>query len=261
MALTLPKKSAEASLEAALRTGSRHGVRTLGAARWTGTLDTIERLLGTTVGPVSSRTLDTLSRHVRQVFHAASVPVQLSEQRRSFRLSLTEVSEADYDLVASLRNSQLPKSRSGSLPKVGISAVAAHEFCRWLGGNLPTAREWTQAAKGDLRAALQGKSGAPLDLGLIANLHRTSTAPSLEAVGSRQHGSLGLFDIFGNAAEWTRTLPGGADCNDATCLSAADRVVTKGGYYMTSPGLVSPTYEGKANPSNGAPTVGFRCAF
>lgn len=97
-------------------------------------------------------------------------------------------------------------------PVISVTRQAAEAYCEWLsmrtGGRyrLPTDAEWQRAA--ELAAA------GPTDVASLA-WHAGNSAGKTHRVGSRAPDALGLYDLFGNAAEWvaptaSRVVRGGS---------------------------------------------------
>lgn len=129
-----------------------------------------------------------------------------------FEITRYEITNAQYNLCVengpcspprkvSSDNSEAynPSFFSDDYPVVTVSASAAVTFCQWMGGRLPSEREWEKAARGpDGRRYPWGNR---LDMAR-ANLY--SGGPT--KVGSYLTGAsfYGLMDMAGNVAEFTR---------------------------------------------------------
>lgn len=92
-------------------------------------------------------------------------------------------------------------------PVISVSRAAAEAFCEWLSAatgqryRLPTEAEWLHAA--------QASAGATGETGLDdVAWHDGNASGTTHPVGSREPDALGLYDIFGNAAEWVMTDDG-----------------------------------------------------
>ena len=109
---------------------------------------------------------------------------------------------------------------------ISIARPAADAFCAWLSKTtgrqyrLPTEAEWAHAA------ALATGS-VPLTPDRRDNLawHAGNSLGTAHAVARKQPDALGLFDLFGNAAEW---------------VVADEGAVTRGGSFRDPPDRVGP---------------------
>jgi formylglycine-generating enzyme required for sulfatase activity len=110
---------------------------------------------------------------------------------------------------------------------ISIAKPAAEAFCAWLSTKtgksyrLPTEAEWAHAAA----LAAGGTALAPDRRDAIA-WHRGNAVAKAHPVGKREPDALGLFDLFGNAAEWVTTADGDS--------------VTRGGSFRDPPDRVGP---------------------
>jgi formylglycine-generating enzyme required for sulfatase activity len=110
---------------------------------------------------------------------------------------------------------------------ISIARPAAEAFCAWLSSKtgrsyrLPTEAEW-------IHAATLAAGGTPLFTERLDALawHRGNSVSKAHPVGKRQPDALGLFDLFGNAAEWVTTPDG--------------TLVTRGGSFRDPPERVGP---------------------
>jgi hypothetical protein len=122
----------------------------------------------------------------------------------------------------------------GRLPVFRVTAEEAQRFAAWLGGLLPTVRQWDRAAgysrhkgKGPFR---EPPEGTPLPRVAV---NRIQDGPMPAGAAEDDVSPLGVRDLAGNGREFTRNLAGdpGRTVADAT---EADRVILRGRLYTLS---------------------------
>jgi formylglycine-generating enzyme required for sulfatase activity len=107
---------------------------------------------------------------------------------------------------------------------ISIARGAAQTFAEWLSARtghryrLPTEAEWVHAA------SLAGGSELTRERIDAIAWHRDNAERKTHPIASREPDALGLFDLFGNAAEWVMTEDGG--------------FVTRGGSFRDDPAAV-----------------------
>ncbi|MEY2745897.1 MAG: hypothetical protein RL112_939 [Planctomycetota bacterium] len=103
-------------------------------------------------------------------------------------------------------------------PVISVSPKGAGEFCKWLSTKtglrfrLPSEAEWQHAARGD-QPGEWGFAGGEAALGGHAwhagnSMDDEDMRLETRAVGLKAANAHGLFDMHGNAAEWTLALDG-----------------------------------------------------
>ena len=111
-------------------------------------------------------------------------------------------------------------------PAISVTRAAAEAFTKWLSQKtgrvyrLPTEAEWVHAATLAAGAA-GGVRGAQRDA--IA-WHRDNASGRTHPVAAKNADRLGLFDLFGNAAEWVATSDGALVTRGGSFRDAADSI-------------------------------------
>ncbi len=100
---------------------------------------------------------------------------------------------------------------NGRLPVMAVHVEDADRFARWLGGKLPSAREWDKAAgrfedhPGEGPYAADWKPALDVDKNQIA-IGRFDQGPLPVGMASKDHSRFGCRDMAGNGLEWTRDV-------------------------------------------------------
>jgi serine/threonine-protein kinase len=150
---------------------------------------------------------------------------------------------------------------SSRLPVTGVTWDDAAAYARWAGGRLPSEEEWEFAARGtdgrrypwgdDWRAGLANADAEGRTRGGVAEVGRYAGASPF-----------GVFDMAGNAWEWTASrldaYPGGR----LPAQETGDLRVIRGGYWGGRSQYVTATYRGRVprGDTQNIGNTGFRCA-
>ena len=171
-------------------------------------------------------------------------------------------------------------------PVVRVSWLKANEFCRWIGQEsdvrcaLPTEAQWEWAARagsdGDFWFGTADDDFAPFanladrasQSGRMNPFLRTSRFNDGQSVtsevGRYKSNAWGLFDMHGNAAEWTRTAyrPYPYDAGDgrdgAGQGGTAEPMVVRGGSWRDRPNRARSAFRQAYPPYQRVHNVGFR---
>jgi formylglycine-generating enzyme required for sulfatase activity len=115
-------------------------------------------------------------------------------------------------------------------PVISVTRQASQAFAEWLSKKtgkkyrLPTEAEWAHAA-----ALAADKNAVGTERFEALSWHRGNASARTHPVATKAGDALGLFDLFGNAAEWVTAGPGGNDT-----------LVTRGGSFRDGPEALGP---------------------
>jgi formylglycine-generating enzyme required for sulfatase activity len=195
----------------------------------------------------------------------------------NFEMEVYEVSNEQYHLCVAARACERPKferrrfddKNKSKHPVVGVSAVQAADYCRWLGRRLPTELEWEQAARGNQDKGRLWPWGNTKPTHQHANIilsgeNLKSTVP----VSNNPDGGSpeGVYNLVGNVWEWTssyfnesyltseqKQVWNGEEQN----LDDRDQLVIRGGSWKDE--MESITNRSPVGGHDGNDFVGIRC--
>ncbi len=132
--------------------------------------------------------------------------------------------------------------KGAQLPVESVDWNQAAEYCRRVGGRLPTEKEWEYAA----RAGSTGARYGALD---AVAWHGGNSGNTTHPVGQKQANAWGLYDMLGNVWEWTAD-----DYN-------SERKVLRGGSWSVIIRYVRVSFRDGLMPALSDVNAGFRCVW
>lgn len=166
---------------------------------------------------------------------------------KDFYIGKYEVTQKQYQSVMGTNPSSF---KGNNLPVEEVTWYNADDFCRKVGGRLPTDAEWGYAAKGGNKSNGYEYSGSN-NLNAVGWFYYNS-GNTTHAVGAKQANELGIYDMSGNVREW---------CSDWHPNYVGSARVDRGG--SLSHGAVGCRVANRNNysPSSSSSNLGFRVAF
>ena len=164
-------------------------------------------------------------------------------------MQMINISTADLQLEY-INAAWQPKSGKENYPMVMVSYYGANEFCRWMGGKLPTEMQWYFAAKGGRKTKNYVYAGSNnLD---EVGWYKGNCEGHSHEVGQKKPNELEIYDMSGNAWEW---------CLNDSLKSDEDFCVHMGGSWFPGeqPSQISAHYGNQ--PTHFSNSVGFRIVF
>jgi len=155
----------------------------------------------------------------------------------------------------------------------------ALEYCHWKGGRLPYEAEWEKAARAGSKTAYPWGNKVDCQQAIVDDGKTSGSVPDEPdgcgedrtwPVGSRKANAFGLYDMHGNAGEWTANwyAPGAIEKLYAKSnLSGPERgrkKVVRGGSWDENTGNLRSSYRNTKRPVSGESiygSIGFRCVY
>jgi formylglycine-generating enzyme required for sulfatase activity len=169
-----------------------------------------------------------------------------------FWLSKTPVTQRAYRQVTGKEPSSF---KGANRPVESVTWYEAREYCRAIGGRLPTEAEWESAARAGSTQARYG------DVDRVA-WYGTNSGGKTHDVGQKQPNAFGLYDMLGNVWQWTADwfsdYQRSRDRDPAGPRSGEYRVV-RGGSFHDDPESVRVSVRFQFEPGDRDLSLGFRC--
>jgi formylglycine-generating enzyme required for sulfatase activity len=198
----------------------------------------------------------------------------------SFRMDRHEVTNAQFEALlgknphwgdgecfvwsgVSWRRGVLPQSfRESRQPAVCVEYDQARAYCAATGGRLPTEAEWEYAARAGSHGRLTWKEGAA---GIATHAWIMENGGYMtHSVAAKLPNAWGLYDMLGNAWEWTADWYGAGYYEKSprkapTGLPDGAYRTYRGGGWFTSGRLLSVSARGNVAAQTERSALGFRC--
>lgn len=152
-------------------------------------------------------------------------PVTVS---KAFWMAESEVTQASYQRLTGTNPSRF---KGDALPVHNLNWYEAADYCRLVGGRLPTEAEWEYASRAGGRSARYGS------LTEIA-WHQANSAGLPHPVKLKAPNQFGLYDMIGNVLEWTSDWYGRYDPTprvDPKGPGSGETKVLRGGSWSLAP--------------------------
>jgi hypothetical protein len=233
--------------------------------------------LAAVLGTIAISTTGVLAYPYLLRWQATSLVKIVKISAGNFEMEVYEVSNEQYHLCVAARACERPKferrrfddKNKSKHPVVGVSAVQAADYCRWLERRLPTELEWEQAARGNQDKGRLWPWGNTKPTRQQANIILSGERPkSTVPVSNNPDGRSpeGVYNLVGNVWEWTssyfnesyptleqKQVWSGEEQN----LDDRDQLVIRGGSWKDE--MDSITNRGSVGGHDGNDFVGLRC--
>jgi len=179
-----------------------------------------------------------------------------------FWIDLTEVTQADFMRLGGVK-ANTNRFAGDQRPVETITWFEAHDFCALRGARLPTEAEWEYAARGPAQWSYPWGDSWNASSAVWNRSRSQGTANAAGLPAGRTW--VGVFDMIGNAWEWTSSLYlpyTSPDNREAAAENRTDvhRVLRGGSWGFNTPVNLRAANRLRHNPSLSSPFFGFRCA-
>jgi formylglycine-generating enzyme required for sulfatase activity len=184
-------------------------------------------------------------------------PSHAEQIANGFWLGQTEVTQAAWKKVM---NDNPSEYKGDQLPVENVDWNQAGDYCKAIGGRLPTEKEWEYAARAGATGARYGPPGEVAwyvwNSGVLT-VDGSAEVRKTHPVGLKEANAFGLYDMLGNVWEWT------ADDWAASPVGSVDACagckVTRGGSWSSDTNGVRASCRSRGGPAKRNDVIGFRC--
>ena len=175
-----------------------------------------------------------------------------------FRMTKSEVTQGQFKSIMGSNPSRFAEC-GAQCPVESVTWEDASQFCRKVGGRLPTEAEWEYAARAG------SDEGAYAERDKIAWFKNNSDG-SPHPVKMKAPNKNGLDDMLGNVMEWTADWFSDSYYQESPAENPrgpekGEMRVVRGGAYSMDPKLIRASFRYRLAPGSASETVGFRCAL
>ncbi len=178
--------------------------------------------------------------------------VQIS---RAFWLGQTEVTaEAFWRFSMQTKAAIPPEQKGGRFPVINVTWDEAAAYCRWAGGRLPTEAEWEYAARAGTTGPRYGELNS---IGWYGG-------NTWQEAGQKRANTWGLYDMLGNASEWTEDWYGNytaAAAIDPGGPTSGQYRAMRGGSWSEGAWFARASFRFWILPGGRSLAYGFRCSL
>lgn len=194
-----------------------------------------------------------------------------------FAIHTTEVTQLFYQEAMDRRKDsdrKIDKSRysNAQKPVHDITWYEAQEFCKSIGGDLPTEAQWEFAGRADNNEGALWNLDEEPNASHYAiyrensyNFGKGNPNYGPQPVASRKPNAWGIYDMSGNVAEWTKDkyfmFSFIVEDSNPTGAMMGSHKVYKGGSWKDSEKHLNLTKYDDDDPRYWSDHIGFRCAF
>lgn len=159
-------------------------------------------------------------------------------------------------------NPYFGKAEYADHPVVYVGWQKAQEYCRWVGGRLPTEAEWEKAARGTDGRRYPWGNKRPTDS--LLNFNGTHGQPQSAYAYLTGISPYGLLNMAGNVREWTadwfsETYYEVSSYKNPQGPSSGEVKSLRGGAYWDDAKQVQTFYRLSHDPTSPGENRGFRC--